>query len=59
MIQTTELRLACRDLWIWGSASTTIVVSTAVMRTPVAITASAHEGDPPRAELSLWGTSSA
>ena len=44
MTQTTDVSGTCRLVWISGSASTTIVVSTAVMRTPAMITVSARPG---------------
>src|SRR5579875_348730 len=42
MIQTTDARATCRPRSISGNASTTMVVSTAVIRTPVITTASAR-----------------
>ena len=38
MTQTTPVSATCRLRWISGSASTTIVVSTAVISTPAMIT---------------------
>ena len=40
--QTTLVSATCRLRWISGSASTTIVVSTAVISTPAMITTSAR-----------------
>jgi len=39
MTQTTAERVTCSPRWISGKASTTIVVSTAVISTPVMMTA--------------------
>ena len=40
--QTTSVSATCRLRWISGSARTTMVVSTAVMRTPAMITTMAR-----------------
>ena len=62
--QTTLVSATCRLRWISGSASTTIVVSTAVMSTPAMITIKARPvlaGPQVAAELAycarFWGTS--
>ena len=44
MTQMTEVNPMCRVRWISGRASTTIVVSMAVIRTPTTTTDSARFG---------------